>query len=167
MNWEAIGAIGEILGAIAVLATLIYLAVQVRSTRDAWQRQNERDMLDGITVSSRLLIEQPDMPGIFWRGQEDFAGNLDDEEKLRFHQWMYLWITKIDQALRDHDLGGFVDDEQLNISLEAVAATLRRPGARHWWESAKWLFCKATQKRVEEAIDQGTRTSNEVVLKLR
>ena len=30
MNWEAIGAIGEILGAIAVLVTLVYLAAQIR-----------------------------------------------------------------------------------------------------------------------------------------
>ena len=167
MNWEAIGAIGEILGAVAVLATLVYLAVQVRYTRDAWQRQNERDMLDGVTVSSRLMIEQPDMPGILWRGQDDFTGNLDDEEKLRFHQWYYLWITKLDQAIRDRKLGGFADDEQLNISLEAVATALRPPGARAWWESAKWLFCQATQEHIEEAIEQGSRTSKDVVIELR
>ena len=34
-NWEAIGAIGEILGAIAVVATLAYLAVQIRESRTA------------------------------------------------------------------------------------------------------------------------------------
>ena len=30
MNWEAVGAVGEILGAIAVLVTLIYLATQIK-----------------------------------------------------------------------------------------------------------------------------------------
>jgi hypothetical protein len=30
MNWEAAGAVGEILGALAVLATIVYLARQVR-----------------------------------------------------------------------------------------------------------------------------------------
>ena len=30
MNWEAIGAVGEILGALAVFASLIYLARQIR-----------------------------------------------------------------------------------------------------------------------------------------
>ena len=30
MNWDAIGAIGEIIGAIAVVSTLFYLAVQIR-----------------------------------------------------------------------------------------------------------------------------------------
>ena len=30
MNWDAIGAIGEVLGAVLVAATLIYLVIQVR-----------------------------------------------------------------------------------------------------------------------------------------
>ncbi len=33
MNWDAIGAIGEILGALAVIATLAYLATQVKSMK--------------------------------------------------------------------------------------------------------------------------------------
>jgi len=32
MHWEAIGAIGEVVGAAAVVATLIYLARQVRQS---------------------------------------------------------------------------------------------------------------------------------------
>jgi hypothetical protein len=28
MNWDAIGAIGEVIGAVAVVASLVYLAVQ-------------------------------------------------------------------------------------------------------------------------------------------
>ena len=33
MNWDAIGAIGQMLGSIAVFVTLGYLAVQVRRIR--------------------------------------------------------------------------------------------------------------------------------------
>ena len=40
MNWEAIGAIGEIVGAAAVIITLIYLASQVRTARKATLDQN-------------------------------------------------------------------------------------------------------------------------------
>jgi hypothetical protein len=35
VNWEAIGAVGEILGALVVVATLVYLAAQVRESRRA------------------------------------------------------------------------------------------------------------------------------------
>ena len=34
MNWDAVGAIAELAGAIAVVATLIYLTVQVRQNSD-------------------------------------------------------------------------------------------------------------------------------------
>ena len=30
MNWEALGAIGELAGAIGVVGTLVYLTVQIR-----------------------------------------------------------------------------------------------------------------------------------------
>ncbi len=39
MNWEALGAIGEIVGAIAVVVTLVYLALQVRSSARATEAQ--------------------------------------------------------------------------------------------------------------------------------
>ncbi len=48
MNWDAIGAIGEIVGAGAVVATLAYLAVQTRRARMATEAQN--------TLSSRWRL---------------------------------------------------------------------------------------------------------------
>ena len=35
MNWEALGALSELIGAIAVVLTLIYLAVQIRQNTRA------------------------------------------------------------------------------------------------------------------------------------
>lgn len=35
MNWDALGAIGEMLGAIGVIATLLYLSVQIRQNTRA------------------------------------------------------------------------------------------------------------------------------------
>ena len=37
MNWEAIGAIAELTGALAVFLTLVYLAVQIRQNTKALQ----------------------------------------------------------------------------------------------------------------------------------
>lgn len=47
MNWEAIGAVGELVSAIAVLATLIYLAVQVRHSKILLER-NEKIALSQV-----------------------------------------------------------------------------------------------------------------------
>ena len=40
LNWDALGATGEILGAAGVLITLIYLASQVRqSAKNSWSQK--------------------------------------------------------------------------------------------------------------------------------
>jgi len=53
MNWEAVGAIGEIFGAVAVLATLVYLAKQIRHK----YMQVEQGLLDRGT----LVVETSNM----------------------------------------------------------------------------------------------------------
>lgn len=41
MNWDALGAIAELLGAIAVFLTLAYLTIQVRQNSVALDLQNQ------------------------------------------------------------------------------------------------------------------------------
>ena len=54
MNWEAIGAVGEILGALLVGVTLIYLAVQLRqntrATRAATLQEIQRDLRRDLDI---------------------------------------------------------------------------------------------------------------------
>jgi hypothetical protein len=44
MNWDAIGAVGEILGAIAVFASLMYLARQIRASDATSRSQMEAEL---------------------------------------------------------------------------------------------------------------------------
>ncbi len=50
MNWDAIGAVGDMVGALAVIVTLAYLALQIRaSTRESAANQSSitgRDVSD-------------------------------------------------------------------------------------------------------------------------
>ena len=97
MNWEAIGAIGQMLGSVAVLVTLGYLAVQVKharqetrralsqgrseGVRDLLARQGEAQQLGPFLKANAALGEQPstfesalmERAGLTWeeaRGQQ-------------------------------------------------------------------------------------------------
>jgi len=52
MNWDAIGAVGELLGSLAVFVTLGYLAVQVRHAR----AEASRALSQGRMESNRALL---------------------------------------------------------------------------------------------------------------
>ena len=56
MNWEAIGAIGETIGALAVVATLFYVAVQLREAKKATNRNSEITL--AATYQSRAEASQ-------------------------------------------------------------------------------------------------------------
>ena len=61
MNWDAIGAVGEIVGALAVVVTLAYLAVQIRQNTRMMQREAHLDRIrhvaDPLIGSPERLIE--------------------------------------------------------------------------------------------------------------
>ena len=56
MNWEAIGAIAELIGGLAVLVTLIYLSIQVKQNSQMQRQQN-------ITEQTNRCIDA----GHYWR----------------------------------------------------------------------------------------------------
>ena len=57
MNWEALGAIGETLGAVAVFVTLAYLAVQVRYARQEVRRSISTSRADAHRASLTVLAD--------------------------------------------------------------------------------------------------------------
>ena len=57
MNWEAIGAVGETIGAIAVLFTVLYLAVQIGHSNKLLQAQHREMNRTAMLDINRLKIE--------------------------------------------------------------------------------------------------------------
>ena len=56
MNWEAVGAIGEIVGAAAVLATLYYLAAQIKIQNRQLQKSNDHARAQtSVNINDQLL----------------------------------------------------------------------------------------------------------------
>ena len=72
MNWDALGAVAELLGAIAVFATLAYLAVQVRQSNIVTREQAQYHMLQNQLSYFDRLAESPDfVRTVYGREQTD------------------------------------------------------------------------------------------------
>ncbi|MGR8949141.1 MAG: hypothetical protein ACU84Q_13920 [Gammaproteobacteria bacterium] len=66
MNWDAVGAIAEAVGAIAVVATLVYLSIQIRQNAKSLDRQEEiaraqilQTRADSVTNLGLLVCSTP------------------------------------------------------------------------------------------------------------
>jgi hypothetical protein len=72
VNWEAISAIGQIVGAIAVVISLIYLASEVRSNARATRPAAMRSMSNAFNRWIQQLVVHPNLSELYYRGIHDF-----------------------------------------------------------------------------------------------
>ncbi len=129
MNWEAIGAIGEITGATAVVITLLYLARQVQHARREQQitavRANRNERREYFTTAR----DSPYLPGILCKSRAGEGLTPEEEQRLLFHNsaaWSVLYSEWIQTQLALP--GEFATSTELN-----VAFILRQPRAAQWF----------------------------------
>lgn len=73
MNWEAIGAISETVGAIAVVITLIYLALQIRQANRISRYSAENDFRSQFIDINSTFIEHADLYAMLQDNAEDLT----------------------------------------------------------------------------------------------
>ena len=87
MNIQDLGAIGELLAAIATLFTLIYLAQQIRQNSKNLQESTSASLNQGWTSINTRISGDPDFASIFLRGRESLA-ELDPVETEQFRAFV-------------------------------------------------------------------------------
>ena len=92
MNWDAIGAIAELLGAIAVLATLLYLAIQIRQSSSSIHNQTSWAITQALDSLNTQITEHGEVTDIWIRGRED-PDSLSQEEFERFRSFTLSWLN--------------------------------------------------------------------------
>ena len=76
MNWDAIGAFGEILGATAVFVTLAYLAAQIRQANDLARFNASKDLLNQFNDLNRIVATDSEVRRALMK-----PGELTDDER--------------------------------------------------------------------------------------
>jgi len=137
MNWEAIGAIGEIVGAAGVIATLIYLAIQIRQNTIATNRAAVRDTVESNTTALASLLDEG-VSELFIKGLKSLD-SLSDVERYRFDNAFYQWVSSCEQAFIDKRDGIFAAESFL-VYENAIVGYLLTPGGKQWWNERQAWF---------------------------
>ena len=73
MNWEMISAIGQMLGAIGVIISIVYLAAQIRNQNKEGQRAAMNVLTTHWSDLNRTLVENPEMAVLWLRALRSFG----------------------------------------------------------------------------------------------
>ena len=83
MDWIAVGAIAEIVGAIAVVLTLAYLALQVNHATQAARRAAVAEAVSAIREANAHLADDPTAATIYRKGIDGLENLSTEEEKVQ------------------------------------------------------------------------------------
>ena len=83
MTLNELGSLGEFMSGLAVVVTLVYLAIQIRHNTRAVRSSMHQDMVESTLRIAESLSDNENIAGIVLKADEDY-GNLTKEELSRF-----------------------------------------------------------------------------------
>ena len=119
MNWNAIGAIGEVLGAVAVFITLAYLAIQIRQNTRSVSTSVYESAMSGFNEVMRDISTNGELASIVRRGGLD-PTSLSEEELFRFTFAVRCYANHVYKLFRLRQRGALPELEWRNVAVEAV-----------------------------------------------
>ena len=143
LNWEAVGAIGEVVGGIAVIATLLYLAIQVRQNAESVRNAASLSVNEGLAEINRRLSNDSEFAALWLRGLKDYRG-LSDVERARFAAYaldimnLAVYVDNISRTTAQ-------DESTTNVHINYVKYVARlireNPGLRQFLDSLeqRWV----------------------------
>jgi hypothetical protein len=133
MDLDTLANIGEFVGGIFVIVTLIYLAYQVRQNTKALRIENYSRVLERMsTLQSRLAVE-PELNHLFMVGAEDPA-RLTRAERTRF-AWALYELFGAGEFMYHQSLENALPPAVWNRWQETIRWWLSYPGMRAWWDA--------------------------------
>ena len=126
MTIQDLGSVGELIAAIATVATLIYLAAQIRQNTSTVATSTYESVFKGFNELNLSIASDPDLSRILDSGLLD-PTSLDKDEEVRFVLIMGSFSNHYLKLLRLKERGAFPADEWETYAREA-AQIYRMPG---------------------------------------
>ncbi|MDP3738735.1 MAG: hypothetical protein Q8R02_15175 [Hyphomonadaceae bacterium] len=151
MNWEAVSAISNILGAVAVVISLAYLAMQVRMNSNELQ-QNSRHIEASTYRETNTafldwfgLLADRDTASVW---AKVLAGApLDETDKVRTNALLSILFLSFENYFQQERLGGV---SRKTFTLPTIAGLFAVPTISDWWDAqAPRIFTPEFRETIE------------------
>ena len=151
MNWEALGAIGEVLGSVMIIATLFYLANQIRHSERATSAEMKLRIIEEVNQQNRDVYLNPELAELIaaWRKPEVTLDSMDPAAQVRTTRFVVSHLNRI-RGIFDLHQQGIVDDQVMRVSVDAALEGLRQTNVyREVWQRVRSSQPKEYQEHVD------------------
>jgi len=161
MPLDALGNIGEFVGSIGVLASLIYLAIQIKHNTEAERTSTYQSIVSEFGHLNQSMAADPELTVLYVRAMEDFEG-LDPSERARMSQ-VFFMIFRYFENMFYQWRKGYLEEELWTGWKRLMLTYFARPGSQSWWQIRRDVFSAPFVTFLEtEKLDRPVATYAEV-----
>ncbi|MGE0159149.1 MAG: hypothetical protein AB7T31_07015 [Gemmatimonadales bacterium] len=158
MDLATLANLGEFVGGLVVMVSLIYLAHQVRQNTLSLRTENYARILDRMSTIQAQIATDGDLNRIVVRGCQDPTA-LTPSERIRF-TWAMYELIGAGEFMFHQGQGGTLPEDVWERWRATIVWWLSFPGVRLWWAARPSPFSRSFETFVEEVlhthpVDQG------------
>ena len=131
MNWDALGAIGELVGSGAVVLTLAYLAIQTKNSSQVARSNATNQSRAMLTDIMTVIASDSETSNIYYRGMTDSA-SLNAEQRVRFDTLIFLQVRGTETMFFEHN-NKLISEELWLAQWQGQKRSLGSPGGLESW----------------------------------
>ncbi|MEZ5572245.1 MAG: hypothetical protein R3E64_09490 [Halioglobus sp.] len=131
MNWEAIGSVGDAIGGVGVVLTLLYLAHQTRQNTRAVRAASFQQVADSLSDVSMTVVQDPSLVSLLMRVNSD-AASLSEEDTARYGYFLLATVRRI-ESLFFHAAQGTIESHSWYGTQQTLHFIFGKEIARQWW----------------------------------
>lgn len=148
---QDLGNLGEFLGAMGVIVSLVYLAKQMQQNTTSVRAASFNSMVqNSIRLLEHAFIDS-EFAGFLHKAEADPSA-LSPEEKVRWDSYMTAVYRHFGNLVYQHRVGAL--DQEMWMSYErTLNHHLRVPSWRDWFHDQKELFSESLIEHVERFED--------------
>ncbi len=132
MSIQDWGAIGEVVSAIGVIATLLYLTTQIRQNTRQMRSEGHQAITDSYNVTLGQLLASDALFETIVRGCQDWD-SITAFQQSQCHIFFHQHLMHFRVAFQLHAKGAIDDDVYQSIE-DMHVRFMANPGNRVWWE---------------------------------
>ena len=138
MNWDAIAAIGEIIGAAGVIVTLVYLGYQIRQNTGELRQGAFRDVFGAFSNYRQSVYANPDVADLLEKASinPEQLSNTEEIQLEHFYSEGGFAVLQLWRMIRT----GKIPERSWPHAKRLYLNVLASKPAQKWWAISKEAF---------------------------
>ena len=150
MTLLELGALGELVGGVAIVISLIYVGLQIKQNTNAQRLSTAHRISEDLADLYLTPASSNDLADIFMRGLTEIDA-LDGTDRLRFYGFLHKFFRTNENAHYQFTHGALESEayEGITEQFRFIAST---PGGRIYWQDRRSWYSGRFQDYVDTLI---------------